>query len=62
MQTPNIERQAVGLPIAMEPFDFDFDPDTPPTRTNPQAFTENGIRKEFGLPVRSTYASNDKGG
>lgn len=62
VQTPNIERQAVGLPIAMEPFDFDFNPDTPPTRTNPEAFTENGIRKEFGLPMRSTYASNNKGG
>lgn len=61
VQTPNRERQAVGLPIAMEPFDFDLDPDTPPTRTNPEAFTENGIRKEFGLPMRSTYASNNKG-
>ena len=60
VQTRNTERQAVGLPIAMEPFDFDFDPDTPPTTTNPEAFTENGIRKEFGLPVRSTYATDDK--
>lgn len=61
VQTPNIERQAVGLPIAMEPFDFDLDPTTPPTQTNPQAFTENGIRKEFGLPLRTSYASKDIG-
>jgi len=61
VQTPNRERQAVGLPIAMEPFDFDFNPATPPTQTNPEAFTENGIRKEFGLPLRSSYFSSKKG-
>ena len=37
----NVERQAVGLPIDLAPFDFDLNPDTPPTRTNPEAFTEN---------------------
>lgn len=61
VQTPNRELQAVGLPIVMEPFDFDFNPATPPTRTNPEAFTENGIRKEFGLPLRSAYFSSKKG-
>jgi hypothetical protein len=58
--TPNRERQAVGLPIAMAPFDFDFDPATPPAQTNPEAFTENGLRKEFGLPPRTTYLSSKK--
>lgn len=58
--TKNAERQAVGLPIDMEPFDFDFDPSTPPTRTNPQAFTENSLLKELGLPERRTYLSEKK--
>lgn len=52
----NRELQAVGLPIAMDPFDFDLNPETPPTQTNPDAFTENGIRKELGLPVRTSYS------
>lgn len=55
-QVRNTERQAVGLPIAMDPFDFDHDPETPPTQSNPQAFTENGLRKELGLPLRTTYS------
>jgi hypothetical protein len=61
VQTLNRERQAVGLPIAMEPFDFDLNPDTPPTQTNPHAFTENAIRQEFGLGRRNTYASSNEG-
>ncbi len=61
VQTPNRELQAVGLPIAMAPFDFDLNPATPPTQTNPPAFTENGIRQEFGLAPRSTYASSNEG-
>lgn len=52
----NIELQAVGLPSNVEPFDFDNDPATPPTRTNPVAFTENGLLAEMGIPLRSTYA------
>lgn len=52
----NTERQAVGLPIAMDPFDFDLDPETPPTSTNPEAYTENGFRKELGLPPRTSYS------
>lgn len=31
------------------PFDFDADPTTSPTTTNPEAFSENGLRKELGL-------------
>lgn len=57
----NRELQAVGLPIAMDPFDFDLNPETPPTQTNPEAFTENGIRKEFGLPTRTSYSPTHTG-
>ncbi|WP_455912114.1 M91 family zinc metallopeptidase [Pseudomonas putida] len=57
----NVERQAVGLPIDLAPFDFDLNPDTPPTRTNPEAFTENALRKEFGLPTRDTYLAKPQG-
>lgn len=53
--TPNAERQAVGLPTTADPFDFDNDPLTPPTSTNPEALTENAIRKEMGYARRNTY-------
>ncbi|WP_439864266.1 M91 family zinc metallopeptidase [Pseudomonas antarctica] len=52
---PNSELQAVGLPTTAQPFDFDRDPSTPPTNTNPPAFSENGLRKELGLPPRLQY-------
>ena len=52
---PNTELQAVGLPTETRPFDFDQDPATPATNTNPQAFSENGLRKELGLPPRKQY-------
>ena len=52
---PNSERQAVGKPNAGVPFDFDNDPATAPTRDNPAAFTENGLRAEMGLPLRQNY-------
>lgn len=51
----NLELQAVGLPTNAPPFDFDNDPQTPPTNTNPPQFTENGIREELGLPLRKQY-------
>lgn len=54
--TPNFERQAVGLPTDAEPFDFDDDPLTPPTSTNPEPFTENALRKEMGLVQRNSYS------
>jgi len=54
-QVPNTELQAVGLPTTAAPFDFDGDPGTPPTSTNPQAFSENGLRIELGLPPRTRY-------
>lgn len=55
--TPNVELQAVGLPTDGAPFDFDNDPATPALSSNPEPFSENGIRKEFGLPPRKQYAS-----
>lgn len=51
----NIELQAVGLPCNVEPFDFDGDPTTPASKTNPKPYSENGIREELGLPLRTTY-------
>lgn len=52
---PNVELQAVGLPTTATPFDFDNDPSTPPTTTNPPPFSENGLRKELGLEPRKQY-------
>ncbi len=49
----NMERQAVGL-WTNESFDFDRDPSTPPTYTNPKPFTENGLREEMGEPLRTS--------
>lgn len=53
---PNAERQAVGLETTAAPYDFDGDPSTPPTTSNPAALTENGLRTELGLPLRLHYA------
>lgn len=55
-RVPNAERQAVGLETSAAPFDFDGDPATPPTTTNPDHLTENGLREELGLPDRPSYA------
>gem|GEM_PF-946436 len=52
---PRQEQQAVGLPASDYLFDYDDDPDTPPTDTNPEPFTENALRKELGLPLRERY-------
>lgn len=51
---PDIERQAVGIPTAADPFDFDGDPTTPPTTTNPRPLTENGLKQEMRLPLRNS--------
>ncbi len=53
---PNAELQAVGLPTKAPPFDFDNDPSTPPTSTNPTPFTENSLNEEMGSPLRRRYA------
>lgn len=55
-QIDNTELQAVGLPTSEQAFDFDNDPSTPPTNTNPETFSENGLRKELGWPLRTQYA------
>jgi Ca2+-binding RTX toxin-like protein len=55
-RVPNAERQAVGLETSAPAFDFDGDPSTPPTTHNPIELTENGIRREMGLPDRPSYA------
>ena len=54
-ETPNAERQAVGLPTDAEPFDIDNDPLTPPTSTNQPPFTENALREEMGHVQRTSY-------
>lgn len=51
----NAERQAVGLESSAPAFDFDGDPSTPATTHNPIELTENGIRRELGLPDRPNY-------
>lgn len=55
----NLERQAVGLPSYGEPYDFDGDPKTPPTSTNPSPFNENALYKEMGRPLRTRYYDVD---
>ncbi|AMB85471.1 hypothetical protein AWM79_09210 [Pseudomonas agarici] len=52
---PNGELQAVGLKADVPPFDFDRNPATPPLDSNPEAFTENGLRREFGIAPRKQY-------
>jgi hypothetical protein len=52
VRVSNQELQALGLPTSAAPFDFDHDPDTAPTTTNPEPFSENGLRRELGLPLR----------
>jgi uncharacterized protein YukE len=49
---PNAEREAVGLPV-----DADHNPTTPSTLApgHPYGLTENGLRQEFGLPLRPRY-------
>ena len=52
-RVPNAERQAVGLETSANPYDFDG---TGPLTHNPINLTENGIRRELGLPDRPSYA------
>lgn len=55
-RVPNAERQAVGLETSAAPFDFDGNPATPATTHNPIHLTENGLRRELGLPDRPSYS------
>lgn len=59
-EEPNLERQAVGLETHAPAFDFDNDPTTPPTTTNPKAFTENALREETGFARRNSYIPPDE--
>nr|WP_242551779.1 M91 family zinc metallopeptidase [Pseudomonas sp. Marseille-Q1929] len=52
---PNGELQAIGLPTDTPPFDYDNDLSTPPTTTNPEPFTENTLRKEMGMQIRTRF-------
>ncbi|WP_158238384.1 MULTISPECIES: M91 family zinc metallopeptidase [Luteimonas] len=52
-RVPNAERQAVGLETSATPYDFDG---TGPLTHNPIPLTENGIRRELGMPDRPSYA------
>lgn len=50
----NAHLQAIGLPSGIL-YDFDNDPDTAPSDTNPSPFNENALRMELGLPLRTYY-------
>lgn len=54
-EVANDERQTVGLSTTAAPFDFDNDPSTPPTTTNPKPYTENTLTEEMGKPLRQAY-------
>lgn len=58
---PNPERQAVGVETNAPAFDFDNDPSTPPTTTNPNPFNENALREETGTARRDAYFPPDEG-
>ncbi len=51
----NAERQAVGLPNDGVLVDWDNNAATPKSRDMPIDITENGIRRELGLPDRASY-------
>ena len=53
--TDNVERLAVGLDNPGSLFDYDDDPNTPDTDTNPPPFNENALRLELGLAPRLSY-------
>ena len=59
MQPEISERQAVGLPAddyaEGVPYDFDQRPETPPTKNSPFNLTENGLRSEMNVPLRTKY-------
>lgn len=51
----NEELQTIGLSTTAPAFDFDNDPATPPTSTNPAPFTENALNQEMGKPLRRYF-------
>jgi hypothetical protein len=54
----NLEYQAFGIPTGGPLLDFDNNPLTPPTATNPPPFTVNHLRTEMGTPPLNTMAAN----
>lgn len=46
----------MGLENTGRPFDFDGDPSTEPTTSNPKPLTENTLNEEMGVPLRMTYS------
>ncbi|MBO9550320.1 M91 family zinc metallopeptidase [Pseudomonas sp.] len=54
IQVAKAHLQAIGLPTGL-PYDFDNNPQTPPTDTNPSPFSENALRLELGVPARIYY-------
>lgn len=59
----NQEYQAIGIPNGGQAFDFDNNPSTPPTNTNPKPFNENALSEEMGKPLRQLYkfSKSDQG-
>lgn len=54
IKVSNAHLQAIGLPSGIL-YDFDNNPDTAPTDSNPPPFNENALRRELGVPVRTHY-------
>ncbi|BBH45021.1 M91 family zinc metallopeptidase [Pseudomonas sp. KU43P] len=54
LEVSRAKLQAIGLAAGIF-YDFDKNPETPPTDTNPPQFTENGLRLELGLQPRRHY-------
>lgn len=51
------EYQAIGIPTDGTLYDFDNNPMTPPTATNPAPYTENDMRREMGVPLSKVISS-----
>ena len=54
LEVDRAQLQAIGLETGVF-YDFDQNPATAPTDTNPSPFTENALRVELGLPRRRSY-------
>lgn len=58
--TLNMEYQAIGIPTDGTLYDFDNNPMTPPTATNPSPYTENDLRREMGVPLSTAIPPADE--
>jgi Ca2+-binding RTX toxin-like protein len=52
---PNLENQAIGIANTGIPYDHDSNPSTPLQTGNPDALTENALRRELGVTERPVY-------